>query len=396
MQQLLKNNSILVIAIAQCFGTSLWFAGNAVIEQLIPNSAASDISIITNLTLAGFITGTLVFAATGLSDRFKANRVFAVASLIGAAGNLLMLGADSMVQLALLRFVIGLCLAGIYPVGMKLAVVWNPQNASLALGWLVGMLVLGTALPHGLQALAGGFNAGITLWSVSALAITGAILVFAIGLPEGYQVNVQTFNLNAFKAFKNLRFRAAALGYFGHMWELYAFWALVPLLISTLNVDSVSLLSFVVIAIGTLGCIVGGYKSVSKGQMSQRSSFKVARVSLLVSGACCLIFPTMVSIANVEYSGYLGLLILLVWGATVVSDSPMFSALSSNNVSKENLASALSLQNSIGFSISMVTIFITMEYWQVAEHWITLVLLPGPILGFIALGKGFKTDHESI
>ena len=228
------KNPVQVIVVAQLFGTSLWFSANSAADDLIRTwGVAPDvIGTLTNAVQLGFILGTLSFAVSGLADRFAASRIFAVCAALGALCNAAFaLFASDMASGIPLRFAVGLCLAGVYPLGMKLVVSWVPERAGAALAQLVGMLTLGTALPHGIRLAGADWSWQATILVSSALALIAAALIFRLGDGPHLKRRHDTPPLRlgrVFYAFSGREFRASALGYFGHQWELYAFWTLVP------------------------------------------------------------------------------------------------------------------------------------------------------------------------
>lgn len=379
------GHPVFIIVVAQLFGTSLWFSANSAADDLIREwgIAAADIGTLTNAVQAGFILGTLAFAISGMADRYAASRIFAVCALLGAAGNAAFaLLADGMLSAVLLRFSVGLCLAGVYPLGMKLVVSWVPERAGAALAWLVGMLTLGTALPHGIRLLGGGASWQATVLVSSALAVLAAVMVFRLGDGPHLQRRHGAPPLRLGRVlytFAIPEFRASALAYFGHCWELYAFWTLVPALIVGFGLAlpgsvQVSGLSFLVVGIGAVGCVLGGYFSRHLG------SLPVAVVCLALSALCCLLYPFLVA-APV----WLKLALLLLWGASVIADSPHFSAMSARACPPEMVGSALAFQNAIGFAVTMVSIQLGTSWLPVWEDYIAWLLLPGPLLGLLAL-----------
>ena len=372
-----------LIVIAQLFGTSLWFSANAAGSDLMAawGLQPADLGRLTNAVQLGFILGTLSFSLTGLADRFAASRIFAVCAVLGAAANaafaLLAGGMDSALPL---RFMVGLALAGVYPLGMKLVVSWVPEQAGAALAWLVGMLTLGTALPHGVRYLDTGWGWQATVLVSSGLALLAAALIARLG--DGphlmRKAGAPPLRLGrVIMAFADPRFRASAFGYFGHQWELYAFWTLVPLLVTAARgaeAGSPSGPAFAVIGIGAAGCVLGGVLSRRIG------SARVAAVALAVSALCCAIYPFAT-----DWPPLLLAALMLVWGASVVADSPHFSALSARACAPESVGSALAFQNAIGFAITMASIELTTRLWPLIGDRVAWVLLPGPVLGLIAL-----------
>jgi MFS family permease len=377
---------IAIIVVAQLLGTSLWFSTNSAADDLTRawGVGLSGIGWLTNAVQLGFIVGTLSIAFTGLADRYRASRIFALSAVLGACANAgFALWANGLADGMAWRFVVGLCLAGVYPLGMKLVVSWAPQQAGAALAWLVGMLTLGTALPQGVRVLGAHLPWQMVLLVSSLLALMAAAMVMWLG--DGPHLKLRdpsspAARANVLRAFKAPALRASAFAYFGHMWELYAFWTLVPMLIritdlpGRLGVGSVAGLSFAVIGVGALGCVLGGWMSVRIG------SARVAAVALGLSACCCLVFPWVS-----EAPAWLLLGTLLIWGMSAVADSPQFSALSSQACPPDAVGSTLAVQNGIGFAITLVAIAMTTRVVDHVGVEVAWWLLPGPLLGLIAL-----------
>ena len=340
-----------VIVLAQFAGTSLWFAINAVMPDLQRQMgwAASDVGRLTSALQLGFIAGTLVFAVLTIADRYSSRRVFLMCSLAGA---LCTLGAlfqvESFSALLFWRACTGFFLAGIYPVGMKIAAQWFPKGLGVALGWLVGALVLGSASAHGIRALTTDLPWSSVMLSVAGLAALGGLMLY-VCVPEPLQKPSQAKQLQwraLAVVWTDRRVRSSVLGYFGHMWELYTLWVLVPLILATrFEGTQLSLAAFAVIGVGAFGCIVGGL-------LAQRwGSAWVATLQLILSGLCCVLAPWLLD-APLEWM----MVWLMVWGVTAAGDSPQFSTLTASNAPPQAVGSVRTLTNSIGFGISIVSI----------------------------------------
>lgn len=377
-----------LIIVAQFLGTSLWFVGNAVAGDVATQWPEVDGAVgwLTSSVQLGFIVGTFVYAVFALADRFAAHRVFFVSSALAAAANAsTLLAPESLWWFLSGRFLTGVFLAGIYPVGMKLAASWFQRGLGNAIGLLVGALVLGTAFPHLLKTTA--LPLTPVILSVSVLAAAGGIAVW-LGVPEGPFVKRQRgFNPRAsLSVFRNPRFVRAALGYFGHMWELYAFWAFVPWAVAnawpSLSAEQHSLWAFVVIACGAIGCAVGGRLSIRKG------SARVAMVQLAISGLCCVLSPWLLDIGGVAAT-----LLLLVWGITVVGDSPQFSTLGARTAPPEQVGTALTLMTMIGFAITIGSIqWLSALAQPNGPSWLLALLVAGPIVGLVAMAPLWRDD----
>jgi MFS transporter, DHA1 family, inner membrane transport protein len=371
--------------LAQLLGTSPWFAVNAVMPDLqrLAGWPAQAVGTLSAALQLGFVAGTLLFALLAVADRFSARWVF-FSCAVGAALCTLAAAAVSASLPALIfwRALTGVCLAGIYPVGMKLAAQWFPQGLGAALGWLVGALVLGSASSHALRALGvdvaagSGATASVVFAVIAALcACAGLLVLWLVPEPPARRSpGAAGLRLNVLAAlWRDRRLRASAGGYFGHMWELYTVWVLVPAVLATRLADSVAVswASFLVLAAGALGCIGGGLLVRTLG------GARVAAAQLATSGLCCLATPWMLQAPVPVFMAW-----LLLWGITVAGDSPQFSALTASFAPPAAVGSLLTLVNSIGFAISAFSV----ELFVRASASVPLAsLLPwlalGPALG---------------
>jgi len=375
-----------VIVISQFCCTSLWFAGNAVMGNLVAdfNLADSALGHLTSSVQFGFIAGTLTFALLTIADRFPPSRVFFFSALAGSVFNLGMaLEWNSFASLMTFRFFTGFFLAGIYPVGMKIASDYYEKGLGRSLGFLVGALVLGTAFPHLLKGFSADIPWRIVLYITSSLATLGGMLMYLL-VPDGpYRKPRMHFDFKtSLYVFQNPRFRSAAFGYFGHMWELYAFWAFVPFILTTYaglhpgTTLNVPFLSFFIIGVGGIACVIGAY-------LSQLLGTKITAFhALLLSCGCCLLSPVIFYFNSNE----LLVLFLTVWGMTVIADSPLFSTLVAQNVMAESKGTALTIVNCIGFSITILSIqLVSALINMVNPIYVYTVLAAGPLLGLAAL-----------
>ena len=279
---------------------------------------------------------------------------FFISSLLGALTNAAVAWfAKDAISLFVLRFLTGFFIAGIYPVGMKIAADWYEKGLGKALGYLLGALVLGTAFPHLLKNRDFELPWKSVMYYTSLFAVTGGLLMLLFVGDGPYRKKSGGFQWTAFKEiFGSKKWRQAAFGYFGHMWEVYSFWGFTPIMLGlyaeknnlSLNIP---LLSFLIIASGVISCIMGGYLSLRIG------SVRVASMALLISGICCFISPLFYSMPL-----WIFLSLLFLWGLMVVPDSPQFSTLVAQYAPEHLRGTALTIYNSIGFFITTMSLFV--------------------------------------
>lgn len=377
-----------IIVLSQFCCTSLWFAGNAIIQEMAQDLHL-DHHFLGHMTSAiqfGFITGTFSFALFAVADRFSPSKVFFASALLAALLNLgICINDISPTQVLLFRFLTGFFLAGIYPVGMKIASDYFQQGLGKSLGFLVGALVLGTALPHLIKNSITDFPWQYILYTTSSLAALGGLAMLRF-VPDGpHRKAGQQIQLTAFlDGFKHPQFRSVAFGYFGHMWELYTFWAFVPVMLTTYNqiypsaALNVSLLSFTIIGMGAFACVASGLLSQIFGAK------KVATIALTISCLCCLCSPLFLLTA----SPTLLITCLFVWGITVIADSPLFSTLVAQHAPQASRGTSLTIVNCIGFAITIISI--QCVNWlsdKLPAQYLYLLLAIGPVLGLAALRR---------
>jgi MFS family permease len=344
---------------------------------------------LTSAVQLGFITGTLAIAFSGFADRYRASRVFAMSAVLGALCNALFLWSEGSFSSALMwRFLTGVSLAGIYPLGMKLVVSWVPNKTGHALGWLVGMLTLGSSLPHAMRGVSDGDHWQWVVLGASVFALVSAVMIYRLG--EGEHLPVSTHAMmrgKALQAFKVPEFRAAAIAYFGHCWELYAFWTLVPVIVFSILEEAswsfswVPWFSFIIVAVGMPACLIAGLASREWG------SAITAYVMLLTSGVICFIWPFVVQGPII-----LVLVVLLLWGMTVIADSAQYSALAAATCPKEYVGSALALMNSIGFLMTVFSISLTTILYSYIGHYVAWIMLLGPLVGLWVMKELLISD----
>lgn len=389
----MKQKQILFFIIFSQFAcTSVWFAVNAVMPELTTAyniTASNSLGFFTAVIQFGFIIGTLIFAFLSIADRYSASKIFMICALISALSNFSLLHPqNSYWSIAILRFITGACLAGIYPIGIKIASDYFENGLGKALGFLVGTLVLGTAIPHFFSYVALKNNLFFVVALTSGLSLLGALLV-GFGVPKGPYSKLGGSKFKPkiiFSLFSNQKLRKASLGYFGHMWELYTFWAIVPILLKTYNEVlgynfNISLWSFIIIVSGFFSCIIGGYISEIK------SSLYVAKFSLVGSLCCILLFPVMIIL---QAPPTIFIVYMIIWGMLVIADSPQLSTLVALSATTEYKGTSITLVNCIGFLITIFSIQTITNYTEDLSNFIPFIILAiGPILGiyFLSLNK---------
>lgn len=382
----IKSHILPTIIVSQFACTSLWFAGNAIIDELTVKTGMGNeiVGYVISSVQFGFITGTMVFAFLMIADRFSPSKVFIICAILAAICNSILL-YEHLTQLLLLstRFGTGFFLAGIYPVGMKIAADYYEKGLGKALGFLVGALVLGAAFPYMINGTEWGSSYTTVIKATSILAVLGGFAMWIL-VPNGpYRQPSTQLQLWAGPAlFRITAFRKAAFGYFGHMWELYAFWAFTPLAIQTFNQLngnslSVPLWTGISISLGALSCVFGGYASLRIG------SYRVASRALLFSGMACLLSPLLFKVPS-----FIFLIGWFLWSMAVTVDSPQFSNLVAKAIPSELKGTGLTLVNSIGFAISILSIQLVSFLTDIINPiYLFSFLAIGPIFGLLSLWK---------
>lgn len=374
------------IAVVQVFGLAVWFSMSAVVPSLQRDweiSAAQAVWL-TGSVQVGFVVGALTSTALNLADRFRPHWLLAASATLAAVCTVVLaLCVDGMAGAVPLRFLTGVCLAGVYPVGMKLMASWSSSaGRGLALGILIGALTMGSTLPHLIAGLGSLPWRGVLL-TASGVGLLGGMVALAVVRP-GPHVAASAPSRNpryAITMFTERGPRLANLGYFGHMWELYALWTWIPTFLLAGSAarqlpGSVEIFVFAAMGIaGVAGCLLGGWGADRFGRSP------TAVVALIVSGLCCLASPFAFD------SGPAFLVVFfLVWGAAVIADSGVFSTSLSETADSRYVGTALTAQTAIGFALTVVSIqFVPVVADAVGWRYAFLLLAPGPLVGALAM-----------
>ena len=371
-------SALILLSVAVLLGMALWFGVSAVAPQVARewHLSANATAWLTLAVQLGFVAGTLASALFNLPDIIRARHLCALCAFSGAAVNaLLAWTAHSIGPAVALRLLTGMFLAGVYPPAMKIIATWFRTGRGFALGVLIGALTLGKASPYLVNAV------GSSSWRVnvawtSLFAVVGGALVLI--LRDGpYALPNQPFDITQITSvFHNRGVRLANFGYFGHMWELYAMWTWAPAMFrAAMRPRLAEAGSFIVIGSGAIGCIVAGLLADRIGRTV------VASAAMAISGACCLAIGFLYG-----RSEYALLAIAIIWGASVVADSAQFSACVTELGDPRYIGTALTLQTSIGFLITTLTIrLLPMLVDAVGWRFAFVALAPGPFLGIIAM-----------
>jgi len=376
-----------VLAAAELLGMSLWFSATAVTASLVEafQLTPAATSWLTIAVQAGFVGGTLVTATLNVADVVPARRLMGLGAIAGAAANLAALLVASPAALLATRFLTGAALAWVYPPAMKIVAGWFRQRRGLALGVIVGALTLGKAMPYLVTALFAG-EWRTSLLFTSGLALAGAGLALGVVRDGPLAITTARFDLGAIRRIVAVReVRLVTLGYLGHMWELYAMWAWVAVFAAaslaasgvTSPAREAALVAFIAIGSGAFGCVMAGRLADTFGKA------RVARAAMAVSAACA----GATALIYGRHPAWLFALVV-VWGFSVVADSAQFSALVSERAPADAVGTALTLQTSLGFLLTMLTIDLTPRLAALAGwQWGCVFLALGPLAGIAAMRR---------
>ena len=384
-----KIANLALITTTQVLALALWFSGTAagpgMVREAGPSIGPIFQVLLTAGVQAGFVAGTLISAALALADRYDPRRLFAAAALVGAGANAVLLAVPPGSAADIVaRFATGVALAGVYPVGMKLAVSWaDRSDAGLVVGLLVGGLTLGSASPHLANAL-GGLDWRLTVAAASIAAVAAAGLTGFTQLGPRYIPAAAFRPEAALLLWRHRGMRLATLGYLGHMWELYAMWAWVGAYLAASfaswrgtgsETGQAALATFAVIAAGAIGCVAAGRLADRFGRV------RITVCAMATSGTCCLLAGPAFGLHPALTTA-----LCLIWGVAVVADSAQFSA-SVAELSEANLTGTmLTTQTCLGFALTPVTIYlmpilVERAGWGAAFAGLAI----GPALGCVAM-----------
>ncbi len=383
-----RRLSLALIALAVVAAVALWFSATAIVPALRAEEGLDDVtaSLFSSAVQIGFVVGTLASAVFGLADRLDPRRFFAISALLAAGANGAILLLDPGSPLVILcRFATGACMAGIYPVGMKIMTTWAEGDMGLLVGLLTGAVTLGSATPHLFNALAG-IDWQTTLLAASLSAAAAAVMVLFAGLGPHIGRSPPFNPRLALRAWTEKPIRLANLGYLGHMWELYAMWSWIGVFLymsfrQSMAEDQAlvyaSLATFATLGAGAVGCVVAGLAADRIGRTT------VTIAAMAISGSCALVVGFLYGGAPAAV-----VVVCLVWGMTIVADSAQFSASTAELADRSLVGTMLTVQTGAGFLLTLATIhlvppLVDMFGWRYAFAFLAI----GPVFGILAMAR---------
>jgi MFS family permease len=378
-----------LLGFAELLGMSLWFSASAVTPQLqrIWGLTTAEAAWLTTIVQLGFVCGTAIAAVLNLADLIPAGRLFSACALFGAVANAAILAVPGYRDALVLRFLTGFFLAGVYPPAMKMTATWFRSQRGLAIGVIVGALTVGKAIPYLVRAIPHvGLRPVVLTASVGAMF---AALLVALGYREGpFPFTSRPFSWRHVGDVVRVReWRLATASYLGHMFELYAFWTWIPAFLAASVAAAsggrfraprlISLLAFTTIAIGGFGSVWGGLFADKRGRE------RLVSISLFMSGSCCLL-------SGLLFGGPIWILgaLAMTWGFFVIADSAQFSTLVTESVPTHAVGTALTVQTSLGFLLTMLPMQVVPLIAQRAGwRWGFVILALGPVAGIAAIRR---------
>jgi MFS family permease len=390
-----KWRAMALLLASQAAAMTVWFSSAAALPSILAEAPLSDFqaALLTSSVQVGFVVGTLTSAVLGLADRLDSRKFFAGSAIVAALASfvLAILPPESPL-VPLLRFVTGAAMAGVYPVGMRMAATWAVRDTGLLIGLLIGALTLGTAAPH-LMAALGGLDWRITYVGAGGCALLAAVIIAFVEIGPSLRRAARFEPRFVLEIWQNRPARLATLGYLGHMWELYAMWAWIGAFLQasfalSLGADAKSLAGFAgffVVGVGSLGCVLGGFFADRWG----RTTFTM--LAMAVSGACALLCGLAFGAAP-----WLVVALCAVWGFSVIADSAQFSASVAELSPPEKVGTMLMVQTCLGFLLTLATIHLMpIAVEALGWRWAFMPLAIGPFLGVWAMAT-LRADPGSL